>query len=120
MKPQAMIVFGLLCLSTFALQGCALVQLRPVGEGGDVLRKDLPQPKRIEGDRVYSFLAPDRIPAIDRPAFVPAAEADFMAEEEAVIGVVHGGEARAYSTWHLGRHEIVNDVLEGRPVAVTW
>jgi hypothetical protein len=29
-------------------------------------------------------------------------------------------EQRAYSTWQLDRHEIVNDVFEGRPVAVTW
>ena len=31
-----------------------------------------------------------------------------------------GDEPRAYSTWQLDRHEIVNDTFDGRPVAVTW
>jgi hypothetical protein len=37
-----------------------------------------------------------------------------------VIGVVGEHERRAYSTWQLDRHEIVNDTFEGRPIAVTW
>ena len=43
-----------------------------------------------------------------------------MRDDEMVIGVVHNGIARAYSAWYLDRHEIVNDVVGGDPVAVTW
>jgi hypothetical protein len=37
-----------------------------------------------------------------------------------MIGLVGNTLRRAYSTWQLDRHEIVNDTFKGRPVAVTW
>ncbi len=66
-------------------------------------------------------LPKDAIPAIDQPEFTPARSANrIMADDELVIGLVGEREQRAYSTWQLDRHEIVNDVFEGVPVAVTW
>ena len=63
----------------------------------------------------------DAIPAIDDPEFESVREADsHFAADELVIGVVGEREQRAYSTWQLDRHEIVNDTFEGRPIAVTW
>ena len=70
---------------------------------------------------IYVVVPKDAIPAISDPEFEPAARADRnMADEELVIGLVGQHEQRAYSTWQLDRHEIVNDTFEGRPVAVTW
>ncbi len=70
---------------------------------------------------LHVVLPRDAIPAIDNPQFEPAEQAErVMADEELVIGLVGENEQRAYSTWQLDRHEIVNDVFEGRPVAVTW
>lgn len=43
-----------------------------------------------------------------------------MRDDEPVIGVVVDGVARAYSTWFLDHHEIVNDTFGDEPVAVTW
>lgn len=83
-------------------------------------RPRLPDPGKVDGDRVVTLLPPDAIPAIDEPRFVPAAEADFMRDDEPVVGVVHGGVAKAYSLWHLDRHEVVNDRFGKDPVAVTW
>ena len=80
----------------------------------------LPRVEQIDGDRVHTLLRPDAIPAIDEPQFVQASEATFMRDDEPVVGVVAGGVAKAYSTWHLDHHEIVNDTLAGKPVAVTW
>jgi hypothetical protein len=74
----------------------------------------------IDGDPVMRGLPKDAIPAIDNPAFVPAAQATFVDDEEPVIGLVAGGEARAYPTWMLNAHEIVNDRLGDRAIAVTW
>jgi hypothetical protein len=74
----------------------------------------------LDGDPVVRLLAPDAIPAIDNPRFVSARRARFMADDEPVLGVYHQGEARAYSLWHLDRHEIVNDTLGGSAIAVTW
>lgn len=80
----------------------------------------LPDVAELDGDPVRTLLPPDAIPSIDAPELVPAAEADFMKKNEMVIGVVHGGVAKAYSLWHLDRHEVVNDWLGREPVAVTW
>ena len=102
------------------LQGCLILDLRPVGKPGDVRKSDLPKVERLQGDRVFSLIGPDSIPAIDQPELVSAEEADFMSADEQVIGVVRNGVAHAYSVWHLDRHEIVNDWLGSEPVAVTW
>lgn len=74
----------------------------------------------IDGDPVLRGLPKDAIPAIDRPRFVPATQATFVADEEPVIGLVAGDDARAYPTWLLNAHEIVNDHMGGRAIAVTW
>ncbi len=73
------------------------------------------------GAPILTVLPKDAIPAIDRPEFVSVAEADrVMQPEELVISMRDGGSARAYSTWLLNHHEIVNDVVEGVPLAITW
>lgn len=78
-------------------------------------------PRQGVDNMLYVVLPRDAIPAIDHPEFEPAVRADrVMADEELVIGLVSEREQRAYSTWQLDRHEIVNDVFDGQPVAVTW
>lgn len=62
----------------------------------------------------------DGIPAIDDPRFQPAAEVDDLADAEPVIGLTMSGESRAYPLRVLTWHEIVNDVVAGVPVAVTY
>ncbi len=76
----------------------------------------------VDGSMVYNVLPVDAIPAILKPKFVSGKKADrIMREEEQVIGVVGpAGTAVAYSTWHLDGHEIVNDVVDGVALAVTW
>ena len=70
---------------------------------------------------IVRLLGKDAIPAILEPEFVPASEANqWMAPEEAVLGVSIGNEHKAYPVTMLSRHEIVNDVVGGEPVAVTW
>ena len=71
--------------------------------------------------RIVTLLPPDAIPAISDPSFVSAEEADDQYEhDELVLGVEIDGDARAYSIPLLSRHEIVNDVVGGKPIAVTW
>jgi hypothetical protein len=76
------------------------------------------------GDGILvTVLPPDAIPALSRPEFASRREADtWMAEEEPVLGLVDpaSGQAKAYSLWHLDRHEIVNDRIGEKPIAVTW
>jgi hypothetical protein len=76
--------------------------------------------QRDQGDDALHVVLPkDAIPAIFDPEFEPASKAG-LAGHELVIGAVGRNEQRAYSTWQLDRHEIVNDIFEGRPIAVTW
>ena len=80
----------------------------------------LPEVQELDGDPVLTLLPPDGIPSIDQPKFVPGSQAKFMKKNEPVIGVVHNGVAKAYSVWHLDRHEIVNDTFGSTALAVTW
>jgi hypothetical protein len=75
----------------------------------------------IDGDPVMKLLPRDAIASVDDPVMVPASEAgEFMRDEEMILGVYDGEQARAYSTWHLDRHEIVNDRMGETPIAATW
>lgn len=62
----------------------------------------------------------DGIPAIDTPVFKPLAGIRDLAATEPVIGLEINGDARAYPLRVLMWHEIVNDVVGGVPVAVTY
>ena len=62
----------------------------------------------------------DGIPALTAPKYVPAAEADFMRDDELVIGLAYLGEARAYPLRIMSWHELVNDRLGDLPILVSW
>ena len=82
----------------------------------------MPDEPKERGDlRLATLLPRDAIPSIDSPKFIDAESAsDQMGDDDLVIGVTIEGEHKAYSTAFLSSHEIVNDVVGGRPVAVTW
>ncbi len=70
---------------------------------------------------IVTLLGFDAIPAILSPDFTTADEAErWMEPDEQVLGLSISGDNRAYSVRMLSRHEIVNDVVGGVPVAVTW
>lgn len=62
----------------------------------------------------------DDIPAIISPEFVPAARADFLKDDDKVLGVELDGAARVYPARILNWHEAVNDTIAGSPILVTW
>lgn len=64
---------------------------------------------------------PDGIPPIDRPRFIsPGAAQAWLKPQEPVLALTIGGDARAYPLQIIMWHEIVNDVVGGRAVAVTF
>ena len=63
----------------------------------------------------------DGIPALTNPRRVPAASGDsFLSPDALVLGVVFGGEARAYPHNVFWWHEIVNDVVGGHPIVLSY
>ena len=70
---------------------------------------------------IVTLLPKDAIPAIFDPSFLTVAEADeFLRPDDLVMGVEIDGEARAYGVPFLSSHEVVNDVVGGRAITVTW
>lgn len=62
----------------------------------------------------------DGIPSIDNPVFKPVDQIKNIKAKEPVIGLEINGDARAYPLQILMWHEIVNDVVGGKPVTVTY
>ena len=62
----------------------------------------------------------DTIPPIHDPQYEPVAELEGVGRLEPVIGVVVGGEARAYPLRIMLWHEIVNDTVGGVPILVSY
>lgn len=62
----------------------------------------------------------DCIPAIDRPSFLSAEQATFLADDDIVIAVTLNGESRAYPIRVLVRHELVNDNIGASPILVSY
>jgi hypothetical protein len=63
----------------------------------------------------------DHFPVIRQPAYVNAKEGDrLLAADEPVLGLVLGGQARAWSTNQLNDHEMVIDEVAGTPILATY
>ena len=115
-----------------ATAGCAGAQ-RPTGAGGRGAADELNVPthdwKRTDfskhsvplGEFHSGGPGRDGIPPIDEPKPTSQSEAErWLAGREPVLAVEIGGRARAYPVQILIWHEIANDHLGGRPIAVTY
>jgi len=107
-----------------SLAALALMALPALGDGarwqGAWPNTDFSK-SSVDIDEILSGGPPrDGIPPIDEPRFVPVEEEDQIAASEPVIGVTINGKSRAYPLRILMWHEIVNDELEGTPIAVTF
>lgn len=84
---------------------------------------------RIDREDLIQAMARDGLKALTRPATMTPAEVDEHNENERgkllvstdrVIGVELGGEARAYPLRLLRWHEVINDIVGGQVIAVTY
>lgn len=77
--------------------------------------------RRFDLSAIYRSTSPDSIRAIDDPIFETPEEAEgLLSPSSLVIGLARGGDVKAYPVDLLSLHEVVNDVVGGEPVAVTW
>jgi hypothetical protein len=113
-------------LLAWALAGLVVAGSAAAGEVPAALEREWP---RTDFSRATVPLAEiqsggppkDGIPAIDRPRFESFASADrWLHPQEPVIALEIADDARAYPLQILIYHEIVNDQVGGRPVAVTF
>jgi len=61
----------------------------------------------------------DGIPSVDSPQF-ELANADFIDDDDLVVGIVSENEARAYPHFILDWHEIVNDDIGDLSIAIVY
>lgn len=86
----------------------------------EVRPADPDEPRLGPYPRSQFYIQRDLFVAADQPRCVPAAEARFLRESDEVFGLVIQAKARAYAVTMLSYHHVVNDVIEGIPVAVTY
>ena len=69
---------------------------------------------------IHANLIKQKIEGITHPKFVAAKDAASIQAHDRVIGLVVGKVAKAYPVRILRWHLVVNDVINGKPVAVTY
>ena len=63
----------------------------------------------------------DGIPSIDSPKFVPLDEADqWIEDNELVLGIIYKGVKRVYPLQIMVWHEIVNEIIAGDPLLISY
>jgi len=62
----------------------------------------------------------DGIPSLDNPTFVNASSATSLSPKDRVLGIEINGVARAYPIRILNYHEIVNDIVGGEAIVITY
>lgn len=87
----------------------------PIKNGFDLANSHIPAYDIYQGGPKK-----DGIPAIDKPYFVTSYQAGFLKPEERVLGVMIGGQARAYPVKILNWHEVVNDQINDQSIVVTY
>ncbi len=104
-------------LSTWA-SGTPQSETLPDGRGGefDVTRHNIPL------DQIRGGGPPkDGIPSLTNPQFVSAPQGDkFLMSWDRILGVEYNGVAKAYPIKILNWHEVVNDSIGDKPIAVSW
>jgi hypothetical protein len=105
---------------------------RAIGDGADPRTYGFPLAPSLlpAGGLVAGGVPKDGIPALTDPPVRSAAElaeaaarsrrGKYLVDSDRVIGVEVGGAARAYPLRLLVWHEVVNDRLGGRAIAVTY
>jgi hypothetical protein len=78
-------------------------------------------PLRIRPEEIlWGGVKLDGIPSLDDPPRVEATATRELEERERIFGVSLGGEHRAYPLRYLSWHEMLNDVVGGEPVTVSY
>jgi hypothetical protein len=108
--------------SRYVQRGIVAVMLLVIGEAVFVIACELMTWMQESSPLVSQYIIPPyQDELIQQPPAVPAASADLKEDVE-VVGVSAGGRHRAFLISTLGtvRSHVVNDLLAGQPVTVTY
>jgi Protein of unknown function (DUF3179) len=104
------VIFIPLIILTFFLSSCNTVDNADVS--GEWL---IPKDEVFDGGP-----GRDGIPSVDNPQFTDVGGSSYLLENDLVIGVKIDGVLRAYPHPILDWHEIVNDEINGKKLAITY
>ena len=71
-------------------------------------------------DDTATYTRGSRFVPLDTPIFLTAEEGAYLPDDDLVLGLEWMGEARAYPVRMVTYHHIVNDVVAGRPILITY
>ncbi len=98
-----------------------------IGKSGEVVNKnvslqnDFANAKVKQEDLLQGCLGgKDCIPSIDNPKFESAKQAAWLSDNDTIFVLDYKGVQRAYPQRIMNWHEIVNDVISGDPIAITF
>jgi hypothetical protein len=129
---------GALCLSALVWRTADLWRgraSRAVGDGRNVASYGFNlSPSLVPVAAIVAGGVPKNgIPALDNPRMMPAGDVaalnqrlrdqhrgKYLVPTDRVVGLAVGSETRAYPLRVLAWHEVIDDVIEGVPVAVTY
>lgn len=115
-----------LLIPILLLTACFTPQIQEIETEEEVVR-DIPLTTDWKGakvekeDLLQGCFAQDCIPSIQNPTFDSAETANtWLKDDDVVFAINHKNVQRAYPQRILNWHEIVNDVIEEDPVAITF
>ncbi len=111
--------FPILILCIYA--GCSSEQRVKEDDEAAVKEKKVYDIWRVDIEHVESGCdRPDCIRSIDAPKFISTDKVDFLDDEDLVIGIKMGATEKCYPHAILNWHEIVNDIVNGKEVAINY
>lgn len=111
-------ILGILC-SSMILWACDEEPLSDNNNSGS--GSGLQESWSIPRDEIFDGgPGKDGIPALTDPEFVQSQKADYLSDDDLVIGFVVGEKARAYPHKILDWHEIINDLLGEMFISITY
>ena len=93
----------------------------PLDPPAEAPQTSLDSTREVEVDfhRFMQIIPRDAINPIYKPQFLPG-QSVVLDPQDLVIGVAINGESKAYPVGTLNFREMVNDVVGGVPILVTW
>ncbi len=106
-------------LATAEPDPAAQASIPPISEPTEATPLQSSKAVEVDVNQFRQLLPKDAIAPIYTPLFLPAKEA-ALEPAEMVIGVELDGQSNTYPIGPLARREMVNDVIAGVPILVTW